>query len=169
MGPGGPLEVLLDGKKWGADISETPTLGTTEEWIIVNPTADAHPIHLHLTQFQLMSRQSFQVSKYVTEWMALNGMPPVPKDWVTVNPPYQNYLQGKLAGPRAQETGWKDTIIAFPGEVTIIRVRFAPIDGSAAYPFDATDGPGYVWHCHILDHEDNEMMRPYIVVSPPSP
>ena len=166
MGPGGPLEVLLDGKKWGADISENVTLGTTEEWIIVNPTADAHPIHLHLVQFQLVSRQNFRVNKYVTDWMALNGMPPVPNDWVTQNPPYQNYLQGKIAGPRLHETGWKDTIQAFPGQVTIIRVRFAPI-GGGSYPFDATQGPGYVWHCHILDHEDNEMMRPYLVKNPP--
>jgi len=59
--------------------------------------------------------------------------------------------------------------------VTIIRVRFAPLDapttgagvpapGINLYPFDPTVGPGYVWHCHILDHEDNEMMRPYKVV-----
>jgi FtsP/CotA-like multicopper oxidase with cupredoxin domain len=48
----------------------------------------------------------------------------------------------------------------------VIKVRFAPIDGSEEYPFDATYGPGYVWHCHILDHEDNEMMRPYIVTRP---
>lgn len=162
MGPGGPLEVLLDGKKWAADISETPTLGTTEDWVIVNPTADAHPIHLHLAQFQLVSRQRFQVNKYVTDWMLANGMPPVPNDWVTQNPPYQLYLQGKPTVPNAQETGWKDTIQVFPGEVTVIRVRFAPIAGGD-YPFDATVGPGYVWHCHILDHEDNEMMRPYIV------
>jgi len=162
MGPGGPLEVLLDGKKWGAAVSETPTLGTTEEWIIVNPTADTHPIHLHLTQFQLVSRQPFQVNKYVKAWMALNGPPPVA---TVTNPPYQLYLQGKTTGPKPQEMGWKDTIQMNPGEVTIIRVRFAPIDvGSDAYPFDATAGPGYVWHCHILDHEDNEMMRPYIVL-----
>jgi len=164
MGPGGPLEVLLDGKKWSADISENTTLGTTETWIIMNPTADAHPIHLHLTQFQLVSRQRFQVSKYVTDWIAVNGMPPVANNHVTVNPPYQLYLKGKLAGPRAQEAGWKDTIQAFPGEVTIFQVRFAPIDGTVDYPFDATVGPGYVWHCHILDHEDNEMMRPYLVL-----
>jgi len=49
----------------------------------------------------------------------------------------------------------------------VIRVRFAPIDGSGPYPFDATSGPGYVWHCHILDHEDNEMMRPYVVLAAP--
>jgi hypothetical protein len=50
-----------------------------------------------------------------------------------------------------------------PGEVTTIRVRFTQQDGSP-YPFDATAGPGYVWHCHIIDHEDNEMMRPYMVI-----
>jgi hypothetical protein len=44
----------------------------------------------------------------------------------------------------------------------VIRVRFAPQDQSD-FPFDATTGPGYVWHCHILEHEDHAMMRPYIV------
>jgi spore coat protein A, manganese oxidase len=48
-----------------------------------------------------------------------------------------------------------------PGEVTTIRIRFAPNDGASTYPFDPTQGPGYVWHCHIVDHEDNDMMRPY--------
>lgn len=52
-----------------------------------------------------------------------------------------------------------------PGEVTRILVRFAPNDDTGSFPFDATAEPGYVWHCHILDHEDNEMMRPYKVVS----
>ena len=50
--------------------------------------------------------------------------------------------------------------IVYSRQVTVIRVRFAQQDGSD-FPFDATAGPGYVWHCHILEHEDNEMMRPY--------
>jgi FtsP/CotA-like multicopper oxidase with cupredoxin domain len=49
---------------------------------------------------------------------------------------------------------------ANPGEVTRFLVRFAPI-GGGAFPFDPTARPGYVWHCHVLEHEDNEMMRPY--------
>jgi spore coat protein A, manganese oxidase len=56
----------------------------------------------------------------------------------------------------------------YPGQVTRIAVRFAPVDtplgstsGTNYFTFDTTVGPGYVWHCHILDHEDNEMMRPY--------
>jgi spore coat protein A len=163
MGPLGPTEILLDGQKWAADISELPAVGTTEDWVIVNPTADTHPIHLHLVQFQLVSRQPFQVKKYQTDWMAINGMPPLPLNQLTkpLNP--IPYLQGKPVGPTLQEQGWKDTIQMRPGEVTTIRVRFAAQDG-AAFGFDATTGPGYVWHCHILDHEDNEMMRPYKVV-----
>jgi len=166
MGPAGPTEILLDGKKWAAPISENVTLGSTEEWVIVNPTADAHPIHLHLVQFQLLSRQSFQVSKYLTDWWIKNPTAPIQMGDTTpiISPPYQNYLQGKAVGSAPHEQGWKDTIQVYPGEVTIIRVRFAPIDGSPKYPFDPTVGPGYVWHCHILDHEDNEMMRPYLVV-----
>ncbi len=58
------------------------------------------------------------------------------------------------------EMGWKDTVIMNPAQVTTLIVRFTDQTGGP-FPFDATSGPGYVWHCHIIDHEDNEMMRPY--------
>ena len=74
------------------------------------------------------------------------------------------YLQGQPKAPLPEEQAWKDTIQMRPGEVTTIRVRFTAQDGSP-FPFDPTTGPGYVWHCHILDHEDNEMMRPYLVTN----
>jgi len=170
MGPGGPLEILLDGQKWANPVSEMPTIGTTEDWIIVNPTADTHPIHLHLTQFQLVSRQKFDVNGYLAEWYTLNaglstntmmpGMPPYsgePQDVVSL----AKYLKGLPKPAALTEQGWKDTVQMNPGEVTVIRVKFAPIEGE--YSFDPTSGPGYVWHCHIIDHEDNEMMRPYQV------
>jgi FtsP/CotA-like multicopper oxidase with cupredoxin domain len=169
MGPAGPVEILLDGQKWAAPISETPKVGSTEDWIIINPTADTHPIHLHLVQFEVISRQSFQVNKYMKDWIALNGMPPLLNPTVNV-PSITPYLSGKPQAPAANEKGWKDTVQAPTGMVTIIRVRYAPLDspttvtpGTNLYPFDPTVGPGYVWHCHILDHEDNEMMRPYLV------
>ncbi|MDH5483457.1 MAG: multicopper oxidase domain-containing protein [Candidatus Bathyarchaeota archaeon] len=170
MGPLGPTEIFLDGQKWGAAISEMPLNGSTVDWIIVNPTADTHPIHLHLVQFQLVSRQKFDVKKYLAQWFTDNGVDPMtmvglPLTHPTVNVLNLNqYLKGKPKLPAANEMGWKDTIQVNPGEVTIIRIRFSPIDGSPDYPFDPTTGPGYVWHCHILDHEDNEMMRPYIVL-----
>jgi FtsP/CotA-like multicopper oxidase with cupredoxin domain len=161
MGAAGPVEILLDGQKWSAPISENPVGGSTEEWVIVNPTADTHPIHLHLVQFQLVSRQPFQVKKFQTNWTALNGMAPLMNPTIPVDP--TPYLQGKPQAPAANEKGWKDTIQMRPGEVTTIRVRFTAQDGSA-YTFDPKTAPGYVWHCHIIDHEDNEMMRPYLVM-----
>ena len=169
-GPNGPVEILLDGQKWSAPLSELPLVGATEDWQIVNLTTDAHPIHLHLVQFRLVSRQDFLAQQYTADWLAINGEPPF--DHPTQGLPVKPYLLDGAVNPAAHENGWKDTIQAYPGQVTTIRVRFAPQDvkisnpGTNQYPFNPAVKPGYVWHCHILDHEDNEMMRPYKVRNP---
>jgi FtsP/CotA-like multicopper oxidase with cupredoxin domain len=85
------------------------------------------------------------------------------------NPAFNSFLNGPVLPPDPNEAGWKDTVKILPNAVTRVIVRWAPtavpVAGSAPgqnhYAFDPTEGPGYVWHCHILDHEDNEMMRPY--------
>ncbi len=203
QGPGGPLEVLVNNTKWSGMredgttrddftpvttdgvieyLSELPVEGTTEVWEIVNLTADAHPIHLHLVQFQLQNRQGFNTNRYGRAYEDafptgefIPGYGP-PLDYASGNdralggnPDVVPYLQGPARPPAANEAGWKDTVIAHPGEVTRIAVRFAPTDkpldadtADLVFPFDP-DGHGYVWHCHIIDHEDNEMMRPYRV------
>jgi FtsP/CotA-like multicopper oxidase with cupredoxin domain len=161
-------------------------------------------MHLHLVQFQLLNRQSFDTGKYNAAYAAafpgggydhmtgaaypagvyIPGFGP-PLNYNTGNPkalggnPDVNavsgkknvYLLGKPTAPLPQESGWKDTIVAKPGEVTRILVRWAPTDipantapANANFPFDPNGGHGYVWHCHIVDHEDNEMMRPDEVV-----
>ncbi|WPC39325.1 multicopper oxidase [Clostridium sp. JS66] len=170
QGPNGPKEVLLNGQKWSALVSELPRIGSTEEWEFVNLTQDAHPMHLHLIQFQVYNRQAFKVKEYTNDWIALNGNPPLnhPTKRLSVKP----YLIGNPINPDSNEEGWKDTVRANPGEVTRIKVRFAPQDidpkltspGKNFYSFNPEIGPGYVWHCHILDHEDNEMMRPYKII-----
>lgn len=169
QGLNGPTEVLLNGQKWSAPITETPLVGSTEEWVIVNLTMDTHPIHLHLVQFLLKDRQDFDMDAYQTTWEGLNGMPPLNKPTTTV--PVEPYLIGEPLEPDENERGWKDTVRMNPGQVTRILVRFAPQKipvggvkpGENLYPFNPSKGPGYVWHCHIIDHEDNEMMRPYKV------
>ncbi|NIO37330.1 multicopper oxidase domain-containing protein [Candidatus Bathyarchaeota archaeon] len=171
---GEPVMILLNGQEWAADISERPVLGSAEEWIIVNPTEDTHPIHLHLVQFQLVYRQNLtDPAGYFDAWNQSQGVegPPFPDDHEVLPLEVTPWLEGPPINATAYEMGWKDTIQAHPGQITVIRIRFTPIDGSiydaeTLYPFDATAGPGYVWHCHILDHEDNEMMRPYVVVAP---
>ena len=118
---------------WSAQITENPLVGDTETWEFYNFTADAHPIHIHLVQFQVIDRQSL-----VTD-----------EEGIVVQPAQLD--PGTNRPPEAWETGFKDTIIAYPGEVARVKARF--------------DYAGlYVWHCHILEHEDNEMMRPYEVV-----
>lgn len=190
-------------------LSERPTEGETEIWEIINLTADAHPIHLHLVQFQLMNRQAFDVPKYLAAYDAAfpgGGYDPMtgqpyppgtyipgfgpPLDYNTGNPvalggnPNINavsaknktlYLQSVPIPPLPQEAGWKDTIMVLPGQVTRLVVRWAPTDVPAdtppsrtIFPFDPNGGQGYVWHCHIIDHEDNEMMRPNEVIPQPA-
>ena len=117
---------------WMDPITENPALGDTEEWTIWNFTADAHPIHIHLVQFQVVNRQMLATDE---EGMALQ--------------PAQ-LLAGTIRAPEPWENGFKDTVTVYPGEVARVRMKF--------------DTPGfYVWHCHIVEHEDNEMMRPYHV------
>ncbi|MDH4180021.1 MAG: multicopper oxidase [Armatimonadota bacterium] len=179
MGANGPLEALLDNRKWIDPVTESPTVGSTEVWEIINLTGDAHPIHLHLVQFQLLSRQRFQFNKY---WKLYASLFPGGAYMPEVGPPPGGnpdptpFLQQKPMLPiGTNEDGWKDTVRVQPGEVTRIAVRWAPQDSITAVPgvnefaFDPSYGPGYVWHCHILDHEDNEMMRPYTVYVPPAP
>jgi FtsP/CotA-like multicopper oxidase with cupredoxin domain len=203
--PGGPLEVLVNNTKWSgrqaptggvradftavtingvtAYYSELPNEGDTEVWEIINLTADAHPIHTHLTQVQILNRQSFDVRKYLAAYaaafpggVALDGYgPPGTYDVFNAdgaiggNPAVSPFLKGVARPPAANEAGWKDTMIMLPGQVTRFVVRYAPTDkliddANLVYPFDPNaGGHGYVWHCHIIDHEDNEMMRPYAV------
>jgi spore coat protein A len=215
MGAGGPLEILVNNTLWDGTnpygpnrtdftpitssgetyyYSELPQEGETEIWEIINLTADAHPIHLHLVQFQLQSRQAFNLLGYTAAYNAAfpGGGPYTPGVYMPGYGPPQDYGTGNplaLGGnpdvtpsllgvpmpPLPSEAGWKDTVITYPGEVTRIVVRWAPTDlpiGTAAadayFPFDPNGGHGYVWHCHIIDHEDNEMMRPTSVVSNPN-
>ena len=121
-------------KSWSDDITENIDKDNTEIWEIYNFTADAHPIHLHMVHLQLVSRQKLSASV----------------DMVT-GKPLSVRLQGKPDLPAAEEAGWKDTYISYPGEVLRVIAKF-DIEGM------------YVWHCHILSHEDHEMMRPFLVI-----
>jgi FtsP/CotA-like multicopper oxidase with cupredoxin domain len=153
--PFGPTAALLgtlnqDGTTnaltWSAPITETPTERGTEVWEIYNFTADAHPIHIHLVQFEVVDRQLLAVDE--------EGMATQPallcQDADTQSDPACMGRGWAVRDPESWETGLKDTVVAYPGEVTRVKARF--------------DTPGlFVWHCHILEHEDNEMMRPYCV------
>ena len=129
---GNSTMVLLNGTHWDQPVTEKPVLDSVEIWSLLNLTADAHPIHLHLVRFQILDRRPFDIFAYNASKTLRYTGPAIP--------------------PPPHEAGWKDTVRTDPGMVTRIIVRFEGYAGR------------YVWHCHLLEHEDNEMMRPYDVI-----
>jgi len=142
---GVPTDVRLNGK-WFDDgtIDENPKIGDTEIWQFVNLTVDAHPMHMHLVQFQVYDRQPFNAALYAADWMAGRAMPVI------------NYVTGPAVPPPLEEMGWKDTVKSMPGEITRVIAKF-DVPPLTKLPAE------YVYHCHILEHEENEMMRPFSV------
>ena len=134
----GPIEAVLGTIEaglpvehlWMDPVTENPGVGDTEVWELYNTTADAHPMHVHEVTFQVVDREGLMM------------------DEKGEDPDLPLRTNGSVTPPDPWETGFKDTVIAYPGQVTRIKATFAT--------------PGqYVWHCHIVEHEDNEMMRPY--------
>jgi FtsP/CotA-like multicopper oxidase with cupredoxin domain len=113
---------------WADPVTENPAVGATEIWEFYNGTADAHPMHVHEVVFEVVNRQAIVVDEASKTLQVTPGSTPIlPEPW---------------------ETGFKDTVLAYPGQVTRVKAQFM--------------SPGqFVWHCHIVEHEDNEMMRPF--------
>jgi FtsP/CotA-like multicopper oxidase with cupredoxin domain len=114
-------------KEFMDPITENPALGATEIWEIYDFTEDAHPIHIHQVQFEVVNRQAITIAADGTA-----------------------KLSGNTIAPEAGETGTKDTVLVYPGMMTRVKAKF-DIAGL------------FLWHCHIISHEDNEMMRPMCV------
>ncbi|CAI5473097.1 unnamed protein product [Closterium sp. Yama58-4] len=144
---GMPERATIDGLRYMDPVTEIPVQGTNEIWHIINLSADAHPIHLHLVQFRVVSRRAFDIKSYQANKCSFTSK----------NKP--SCYVGPEMKAQKHEIGWKDTVPALPGQVLTFWVGWYGQDGKP-FEFDPTSGPGYVWHCHILDHEDNDMMRP---------
>ena len=163
-----PVMALLNARPWMTDDIERPVVNTLEQWDIVNLTADTHPIHLHLVQFQALDRQPINAGSYLQDVFGTDELHPSHiGSGARPFPSVDGYLAGARLATDAWERGWKDTVQAHPGMVTRILVPFGPA-AAPGVPFGTrlpTPFTGrYVWHCHILDHEDNEMMLPYEVM-----
>ena len=110
--------------------------GSTEVWSILNLTEDTHPFHVHLVQFQALGRDLYKKDGFHPETGATTA-------------PISFQGHGTLD---ANELGWKDTVRVNPGEMVSIAATFDGFTGR------------YMYHCHILEHEDHDMMRPFIVM-----
>jgi len=150
-------EINAETPDWFLDISglkfmdaptETPRVGTVEDWVYVNLTGDTHPMHTHLFMFQVIGRTPFDATAYEAKYGTPAGVPggfdPAP------------FATGPMQPPPPEERGFKDTVKANPGYFTTIRGKFD-------LPAGVRAPQTYVHHCHIVEHEDNEMMRPFVV------
>ena len=152
LGTAEPVTDVMGGTQNGAlvwdeckaPITENPGLDDVEIWEVYNATADAHPFHVHLVSFHILDRQKYKADLLPKDIVQHDGT-------VGLGFTLANIKKiGQPKGPAPEEAGWKDTAVMLPGEVTRIMARF--------------DRPGrYVYHCHILSHEDHEMMRAYHV------
>lgn len=156
------------GRPYTSTATELPASGDVEVWQIINLTGDSHPIHFHLVNVQVLNRQEINAAAYT-------GGPP------------DAFLMGNPIPPNPGELGWKETVQMHPGQVTRVIMKFdltdAKIRDTAGNPIDLTSKGGtaqgdppvsprtggyeYVWHCHILEHEEHDMMRPLVVQLPP--
>jgi spore coat protein A len=142
----------LNGLHFDDPITETepaPKVGTVEDWVYVNMTGDTHPMHTHLVTFQVMGRTPFDVEAYEEAFEGPNG--------VTGGHDPSSFATGPEEPPDPTERGFKDTVKANPGYFTRIRAKFD-------LPTGVTAPQTYVHHCHIVEHEDNDMMRPFTVI-----
>lgn len=136
---------------WFQPTTETPALDSTEIWEIYNFTADAHPIHLHLVNFEILDREDFEYDvtgiQTTTQHNGTTGEAPEISN-------IRNFSPASV-GSEYFETAPKDMVTSLPGDP-----EGTPPTGQMVRIKAHFNKPGrYVWHCHILSHEDHEMMR----------
>jgi spore coat protein A len=137
-------------------VTETLKWNTVEDWYFVNTTGDTHPMHTHLFTFKVMGRYNCNIDGFVAKYGGPNGVPQL--NVSTLAP----FLKGKLIAPDPTESGLKETVKANPGQVTVVRAKFTP----PSTVLDSSGNPTtqkYVHHCHIVEHEDNDMMERVLV------
>jgi spore coat protein A len=163
-----PIEVKLNERHFDDPVEDKVKVGSTEVWQWINLTVDAHPMHMHLVKFQVVNRQKLVVNnleeiRYWTDYSA----------WIAAGRPAgrqpdvndRRYLDGPAQPPAPEESGWKDTVKAYPGMVTRTVAKFDVFDPNGKLPESTRLPANYVYHCHILEHEENDMMRPFQVIA----
>jgi spore coat protein A len=139
--------------------------GSTEIWEYINPNHDAHPMHVHLVNFQVLNRQPLDAAGYQTQY----------EKWLKGGrsqgdkPVLRHYLTGPPMPPDPDEAqSRKDTVKVYSQMVTriIIQEFNPPTDTIASIPNSGAKLPAtYIHHCHILEHEDDDLMRPWTIVA----
>lgn len=151
-------QLNLNGKPYGDSSPNVQHLkwNAVEDWYYVNVTGDTHPMHTHLFTFRVIGRYKFDAAAYAAAYPGSKGVPQQEVD--TLKP----FLRSGLIPPDPTETGFKDTVKANPGYVTVVRAKFS-VPSTALSSGQLVTPQKYVHHCHIVEHEDNDMMERLVV------
>jgi spore coat protein A len=131
-------------------------LGATEQWYIVNVSPDTHPVHVHLVDMDVNQRYEYALTGTTDD--AATPFPNT-KPW-EIDGNIHHIASITATNALSVETGQKgpkDTVRINPNEMIGVAMKFSPYPGK------------YLYHCHILEHEDHDMMRPFVIVDPSIP
>ncbi len=132
--------------------TETASWGEVQVWQIYNLTGDTHPMHFHLVDVQVIKREKWAFDALGAPILPLQPIP------------------GSDVPPDPNEVGYKETVRMNPGEVVTVAMRFEGPPGNIQESprlkasYSISGGSEYVWHCHILEHEEHDMMHALVVV-----
>jgi len=164
--------LVLNNKMFRAPITEKPELNSVEEWVFINSTPDVHPMHIHLTKFEVIEKGYIDNLTYPDAYTPADsfGLPTVATEDAFIpnaepGDPADSAKPGSLYRVATNEARiWKDTVMVPPAASPlesgspVIRPGYVRVRAK----FNALGA--YMWHCHILSHEENEMMRSFLVV-----
>lgn len=170
MGP--RMELLLNNMHFSDPITEKPKLNDVEEWVFINATPDVHPMHIHLVKFEVVEKGYIDTETYPDAYTKADGvaLPIIRRPEAFI----ENAEPGEAedsAGPNSvyrlsavEKMFWRDTVPVPPAGVALEAFTKVENPGYVKVRAVFSRPGGYVWHCHILSHEENEMMRPFLVV-----
>jgi spore coat protein A, manganese oxidase len=166
------MQLLLNNRLFSDPISEKPVLNGVEEWVMINTTPDVHPMHLHLVKFEVVEKGYIDTENFPGVYSRADSVAMPVIDPLSLAAFIPNAEPGGVAGSAPansvysvaanEQTVWKDTVMVppagTPGPGDIVNPGYVKI--RAKFTHIGT----YMWHCHILSHEENEMMRPFMVM-----
>jgi len=166
------LQTLINGLRFNDPITEKPVLNAIEEWVIINTTPDVHPMHLHQVAFQVIEKGYLRTDGTDGNYIRADGAGMMPfvnpdaliRSAIPPDPDPDTAPQDAIFTAAPNELFvWKDTVKVPPAQTagpgTVINPGYVRV--RARFDILGT----YMWHCHILSHEEFEMMRPFTVVA----
>jgi spore coat protein A len=165
-------QLLLNNRLFTDPITEKPGQFDVEEWVMINTTPDVHPMHLHLVKYEVVEKGYIDNVTYPGVYSRADGvsMP------VITNPAafIPNAEPGDAANSAPatsvwnvapnEQMVWKDMVMVPPAEVPFAAGTDVVYPGYVKIRAKFNRTGTYMWHCHILSHEENDMMRPFMVV-----